>query len=363
MPRNTYGYDTYHGRSAGAKFLTGLIVVLLIVLALAVAAFFFLQRYMVYTDDGQARLELPFFQQRAQETPAPAPTASQDVVIITTAPTPAPEPTPTVEVLPVTNALWLLRAHLTEGSWRGELTKAGADAVLFNLKADDGTLGYVSALPEAIRLGSSAADGKLNTALTGLSETGVYTIARVSCFKDNTAPKMDNTLAIRTNSNYNWRDASDLRWMNVSSPAARQYVVDVIRELAAMGFDEILLENSGYPTAGILEYIKVGEAYDPDNLSAPVEEFYQAVTEALSGTGVRLSISTSAQVMTGEGDVSGQTAELLGKYADRIYVPAPAEGQDYGAGLAAAGLAEDRLVYMVPKGTAPSGAVSQLILR
>lgn len=366
MARNSYGYDSYRGRSRSRSILTGIIAVLVVLLILAVAAFFLLQRYMVYTDDGQAHLELPFFQREAP-TSTPEPTASQNIAIVTAPPTDTPvQPAaPAIEPQPVTNAVWLLRAHLTEGSYRREAANTGADAVLFNLKADDGTLGYVSGLDTAIRLQATAADRSLNTALSGVIDSELYVIARVSCFKDNTAPRNDNTLAIKTNSGYNWRDASDMRWMNVSNPAARQYVVDMVRELAGMGFDEILLENSGYPIKGTLEYIKVGDVYDPTNLTAPVEAFYKEVTAALEGTGVKLSISTSREVMTGKGDQSGQTPELLGKYADRVYLPEtePGELSALISTTEAAGIPGDRLVYMVPKGTAPSETVSQLILR
>lgn len=378
MPRNTYGYDSYRGRSGTRRVLTGIIVVLVILLILAVCAFFLAQKYMVYTDDGRAHLELPFFQREStQSVPTPPPQVSQDIVVVTDPPEVLPTPTPVVapvaETQPVTNALWLLRGHLLEGSWKGEMERAGCDAALFNLKADDGTLGYVSGNREALRLKTTATDRKLNDSLTAVTATGQYVIARVSCFKDNSAPKIDNTLAIRTNSGYNWRDAADIRWMNVAVPAARAYVIETIREIAALGVDEILLENSGYPTGGSLGYIKTGETYDPNDLTTPVETFYQEAREALKDTGVKLSIATSEAVMLGRDDKSGQTLELLEEYADRVYVP-QSETTDYaevletrrmtsGQAPGAIILAPDRLVLMVPKGTAANPAVSQLVLR
>lgn len=378
MPRNIYGYDTYRGRSGTQRVLTGIIVILVILLILAVCAFFLAQKYMVYTDDGRAHLELPFFQREStQPVPTPPPQVSQDILIVTNPPEILPTPTPTPiaapEVQSATHAFWLLRGHLLEGSWKGEMEKAGCDAALFNLKADDGTLGYVSGNSEAVRLKTTATDRKLNSSLTAVTATDQYVIARVSCFKDNSAPKIDNTLAVRTNSGYNWRDAADLRWMNVAVPAARAYVVETIKEIAALGVDEILLENSGYPTDGNLGYIKTGETYDPNDLSTPVETFYQEVREAIQDAGIKLSIATSEAVMLGRDDRSGQTLELLEKYADRVYVP-QSEITDY-AGLLdtrlklssqAPGtitLTPDRLVLMVPKGTAVDPAMSQLILR
>lgn len=351
--KRTYGYDSYHGRSRTRNILTALIVILLVVLAAVVAFFLFAQRYIVYTDDGQAHLELPFFQ-KVTPTPDPAPAESQDIVIVTPDPTPTPTPTPD----PAVKAVWLLRGAITDGTAAEQVEAEGGNAVVFNMKADDGTLGYVSSLPQAIALNSSAAEAGLNDAIKALTDGELYTIARVSCFKDNKAPRNDNSLAIRTNSGYNWRDPEGRRWMNVSIPAAREYVIGVCKELAELGFDEILLENSGYPAEGDLHYIKKGESYDPDTqfdgLAAPVGEFYAQLKEAMKNyPDVKLSVSTSATVLSGAGDLSGQTPFMLGGFAYRVYVPAPETEDAYAPGvrvLAETGFTEDRLVYILPGG-------------
>lgn len=351
--RPTYGYDTYRGRSKARSFLTALAVLLAVVLALAVAFFLFAQRYIVYTDDGQAHLELPFLQKAAQTSP-PAPGESQNIVIITPEPTPTPTPAPD----PSLKAVWLLRGALTDGTAEEQVEEAGGNAVVFNMKADDGTLGYVSSLPQAIALNSSDAKPGLNDAIRAVTAGELYTIARVSCFKDNKAPRNDNSLAIKTNSGYNWQDPQKNRWMNVSVPAAREYVIGVCRELAELGFDEILLENSGYPTEGNLHYIKKGEAYDPDTqfdgLAAPVGEFYMALKEAMKDyPDTKISFSTSAAVLSGTGDLSGQTPFMLGESAYRIYAPPPETENAYAPGLrtlAETGFTGDRLVYILPGG-------------
>ena len=213
------------------------------------------------------------------------------------------------------------------------------------MKSDDGSLGYVSAIPQAIAMGTSAADPGLNDAIRSLNDSELYTIARISCFKDNKAPRMDNALAIKSNSGYNWTDAEGTRWTNVAVEEARSYLVEICKELADLGFDEILLENACYPTEGTLSYIKTGEGYDPEDLTRPVEQFYREVAEALEDTGVRLSIMTAGAVLDGSGDESGQTPALLGEYAQRVYVELPREAEGYADGLREGGLEESQLVY------------------
>ncbi len=341
--RTSYGYDTYRGRTKLQSALIVLIVILLVVLLLAVAAFFLLQRYMVYTDDGQAHLELPFF--RMEESQAPQePVQSQDIVIVTPEPTAEPTPAPPP---PGVEPVAVLRSALTDGTALEQMAAAGGDGLLFNMKAGDGTLGYVSSVSRAVSAKASAADPGLNEAIKTLTGGEVYTIARVSCFKDNIVPRVDGSLSIRTNSGYKWRDEADLRWMNPSIPAARQYVTELCRELAELGFDEILLDDSGWPVRGHLEYIKIGEAYDPENLTEAVESFYQELCAALEETEVTLAIAVEATALSEEGDKSGQTAQLLGQYADKVYVLGAERVGESEEALAAGGFLGD-VVYVDP---------------
>ena len=64
----TKGYHSYRGRRGGTRLL-GIIVLALILLAACV--YLFLQRYVTFTDTGEVRLDLPFFQR--EETPPSAP--------------------------------------------------------------------------------------------------------------------------------------------------------------------------------------------------------------------------------------------------------------------------------------------------
>lgn len=357
--RTSYGYDTYRGRSKLQTALTVLIIILLVVLLLAVCAFFLLQKYMVYTDDGQAHLELPFLSGQ-EETPPPVPTQGQELVLITPSPTATPEPTPAVEELEPVSPVSLFRSSLLDGTAPRLVTGAGGDAALFNMKANDGSLGYVSALPLAVSARSSAADAGLNEKIRALTATELYTIARVSCFKDNLAPKADGSLAIKTNSGYNWRDEEEIRWMNPSFPQVREYVVGVCTELAGLGFDEILLDNSGWPSTGNLSYIKVGEDYDPDHLSEEVERFYQELQGALKETGVTLSVAVDAAALKGDQTACGQTAALLGQYAERVYVLGWKTLGDCDQILADQGLTGGRVLY-VEQGVADLSTTGRLV--
>ena len=324
MRRN--GYDSYHGRSRVRTFLKVLIVLLLVVLAVAVGALLWLEPYIDYSANG-IKINLPFFQQKE-----PAPATGAPVVVTT------PEPTPTPEPEEDFRGILLPNSALYDGTAAQQVEAAGATAALFDMKADDGSLGYISGLALAIQAEASAADPALNAAIQLLNGGEVYTVARVSCFRDNLVPRSDMSLAIHTNAG-NWRDSGDTRWLSpanelslihISEPtrlrlspaneSARQYVVGVCRELAALGFDEILLDNWAFPTDGELGWIKADANYPADGRTAALEVFLEEVRAGLAEfPEVKVSLVTTASAAAGGAVESGQTAALLER-ADRVLV-------------------------------------------
>ena len=298
--RKKYGYDTYRGRSRFRSFLKWIIALLAVVLIGAVAALYWLQQFMVYSPGG-GRLVFPWTEQQgASPTPDAAqasPQVSPTVVVV------MPE-VPDPEYL---HAALLPREALYDGTAESQLQAMGAQAALFDMKGDDGSLAYVSALDLAVRAGASSADPAINAAIQALNaQEGLYTVARVSCFKDDKLSDADRSLNITTNSGYRWTDPEGLKWSSPTSETVRQYVAEVCAELAALGFDEILLDNAGYPTQGNLGYIRPGDAYDAAQFSTVVGEFYNEVREALADyPDVRLSIVTDRDTLDkGRGDLS-----------------------------------------------------------
>ena len=338
-----YGYGSYRGRNRVRTFLLILIAALFLVLILAVAGYFLLEPYIIYTSDG-IRLEFPTRPpDRPQDSEPQPPASTLPVVVVTPEPTPEPAPAEFHAVL-------LPRTALTDGSAAAQLEAAGATAAIFDMKADDGTLGYISTLELAKRATSSASEPGLNEAIQALNAGEIYTVARVSCFRDNKLPYHYNAAALRTSAG-NWRDSDGIRWLSPAVADARQYVTDVCVELAALGFDEILLDHAVFPTAenGRLRTLLVGERYPSGTLNQPISAFYQEVQTALAAyPDTTLSIVSSEAVLDGDpGETSGQTAAQLAASAGRVWAPAPQRSiSNYGAILEQAGMpgAQDRVV-------------------
>lgn len=304
MRGKSYGYGSYRGRGGTSAFLKGVIVVLVVILVAAVAAFFFLQRYMVYSDDGTAYLDLPFLREEAPTQSLP-PVVTPSAVPIAT-PEPEPTPTPRPErILPVS----LPWEALYDGTAAELVKEGGGTAALFDMKRDSGELGWVSGQALAIAAKVSSADTAVNVAMTAAAESdGVYRIARVSCFKDDLLSNADTTLAVTTNSGYRWTDPEKIHWVSPTSETVRAYLVELCLELSELGFDEILLDNAGYPTQGKLGYIRKGEAYNAEEFETVISGFYADVASALEGTGVVLSVVYDPETTA----LSGQSEAGIG---------------------------------------------------
>lgn len=360
--RYSYGYGSYRGRSGFRTFLKILIAFLLAVLILVVAAFFFLERYLVYDSSG-AHLNLPFFKP-GELTSSPSSPPVPTLVLVSPEPQPTASPSPTPAPPALLHAVALPRTALYDGTAAQQVATAGGNAALFDMKADDGTLGYISALETSKSIGSSASDPALNAAIQGICQGDLYTIARVSCFRDNLAPRQRNTLAIKTNSGYNWRDEREIRWMSPTNEDARNYAAGVCAELAALGFDEIVLDYSAYPTTGKLNYIKKGSAYDSSQFSAVVSDFYAQVREALSGyPDVKLSIITDAETLSsGSNALSGQTVADMLQSADRLWVPASEDSSLYAQQLSAQGMEDTASGLVLMSSQAGASSESWLLM-
>lgn len=310
-------YDSYRGRNRFATFLKVLIVLLLLVLAVGVAALFFLEPYLVYSADG-VRLDLPPFFQGQEDAPV---TSTQPPVVVSTV-----QPTATPERQEEFRGVILERSALYDGTAQTQGQQAGANAIIFDMKADDGTLAYISQQEMAQTAGVSAEDPAINAAIQLVNGGELYTVARVSCFRDNTVPRWSNSWAVRSSSG-NWRDEGNSRWLSVGNAEARAYVVGICQELAGLGFDELLLDNCGYPVQGRVDRIRSGEDYDSEDLTGPVEQFFQELQAALADyPEVKLSVVTTPELLSGTGDTSGLTLTLLEEYGVRVLAAADESG-------------------------------------
>ena len=368
MGRANKDVGGYRGRRTITDILRFIAIALAVVVVLVLAGVFYLQKYLVYTDDGP-RLNLPPILQifRREGTPAENPSPLPDpgdisVVIDPEGGNPSGSEPPQWQAEGPWGpgyALELPVEDLVSGAAAAKLEEAGASALILEVKGADGKLAW-STQNHTANWAEVSGDMAVNTALEGRAEE--YTIARVCCFRDDSVPYSWNKLALRKG-NYNWRDELGLRWLSPAQKDAQDYIAALCGELGDLGVDEIVLEQWHFPIEGNVENITQGEKYDPNRFTASLEEF---LTKLGGATGAKISLRVSRNTLSGAESVSGVTPELLERYAYRVWVeedgllPAP---QDL---LRQAGIADEderrpRLVSVVPVRDEAGPAVQAVI--
>lgn len=192
----------------------------------------------------------------------------------------------------------------------------GYDGVILPMKTADGALGYVSALPLAADTGASSGDPDRNEVLRALNDTpGLYTVAQVSCLRDSALVREEPGLSLHRVSGSPWLDESRQGWLDPAQPQVQSYLIGLCRELAQLGFDEILLTDCGFPTQGDLDSLRAVEEKEET-----LETFCRQLQGALADTPVTLSVMGQRDSVTAD-PVSGQTTALLATFG-RVWTQA-----------------------------------------
>lgn len=360
MSHSNHDVGGYRGRRTINDILKLIAIVLAILVVLVLAGVFYFQKYLVYTDDG-VRLDLPPFLQmfrQGEEEPDGSVSIPEpgSLSIIEQPPAGSHSEPDQSQVKPAGVALQLTVEEAADGSAAARLEQAGAGVLVLEMKDRMGKLSWQSGQQVA---GWSEVNGRqeLGDALKGWNEGEVYTVARVHCFLDDTVPYYNNNLALRwAGQDWNWRDEEGLRWTSPGKAEARAYNAALCGELAAMGFDEIVLEEFYFPIQGNLDTIRRGESYDPSRFTAQLEDFLTQVRQAVEPYGTKISLRVGRDTLAGAESASGVTSQLLEKYAGRIWVeddglsPAPLDLLEQ-AGITGG---EERLALIVSQPEADS---------
>lgn len=350
MARSGRGYGGYRGRRTMNDLLKIIAAVLAVLVALLLAGLYFGRDYLAQ----QGGIDLPFFHQKE-----PISDPGDVSVVIQPGPTQSGEepqgPKPQEE--PAMVALELPVEAVLDGTAAGKLEEAGANALVLEMKNQEGLLSWVSEQTPVTQVNGT--DSQVNQALAQWNQGGVYTVARVCCFRDNTVPYHKNTMALRSGQG-NWRDELGLRWMDPSVPEVRSYLAALCGELARLGFDEILLENCTFPVRGNLNSISWRGETDQ---ASSMEDFLAQVEQALEPYGAKLSIRTEHSALDGGKD-GGLTPALLERYAHRLWMAEDGESPALADLLTAAGVTggEERLVVLTAE-AAPETKAAQAVLQ
>lgn len=291
-----------------------------------VAAFYGLQQFVVYDESG-VTLQFSAPEEEAETPAAEAPAATPDVsgmqvTIVYRDPDFSQVSLPVGEDLPAVKAGYVsyyeatdplrLTARITE------LQTAGYSDFIMDLKTASGTLAWASQSGTAIGYGTNGLMDYTET-LAALHEQGAHVSARISVCADNLLAVRNWPLALRAAAGTPYVDSENVFWLDPYNRELRLYIIDLIGELAAQGFDEIILDDLYHPISdqGFSYSVTLHTEASP---RASVGQLAVKLAEAAQEYDIALSVCVDGDSLRYDlADQTGQDLELFWRVFDRIY--------------------------------------------
>ena len=257
----------------------------------------------------------------AQSTAASEPAASS---------VPEKEPEPAVKGTDIVTGLWAevdvttLTDEAAIRSAARQLKAQGMTYAILTLKDTAGQVYYAS--QTAVGAANAApTQVELTSVASIFKEEGLVPVAALNAFRDPAGARADHALAIRyQGQEYLWLDNKasaggnplwlDARkngnpWLNPYAAETVQYIGDLIAEVHAAGFDQVLLENVRFPssTSAKQDYGTTNGVDRAGQLTADI-----AAWQARFGDTVTLWYGYSLAEVTGSSSQLGAPAAQLG---------------------------------------------------
>lgn len=239
-------------------------VVLYIILAAVVLAFcllLWIQRFLVYTPEG-ARLDFSIRQNDVSGALPQAPL--RDKVSIEYADgkeddTPQQPDATTPDASPEDPAARLVGYYVELSALEEDISSVRAQLetlpagtpVLLDVKHYMGTFYYTSAYGKPTSLFDVA---QMDELISYLVESDLYVIAKLPAFRDYRYALDHTSYGLATPKGYLWVDANHIYWLDPTKDGTLTFLIQVIKELRTMGFDEVVLQDFYVPESENIQF-------------------------------------------------------------------------------------------------------------
>ena len=154
----------------------------------------------------------------------------------------------------------------------------------------------------------------------------IYLVAQISCCIDELYASRCTTVTIRNTYGANYLDTNGT-WLDPYNINLRNYTVELVEELYALGFDEVVLADVAHPVLPIaddgtkLQVVYTKEMSTPPSEVNAVCGFATYVAEQLRNRDGVLSIYCDTKpALVRADETNGQDAVLFMKVFDRVYL-------------------------------------------
>ena len=163
-------------------------------------------------------------------------------------------------------------------------------------------------------------------------EHGIYLIARIVAFKDPFLAENRQDLALTDKNGNIFRDKSGLAWVNPYKREVWDYLLEIARQAASVGFDEIQFDYIRFSTDAGMSKVDFGEDALEQDKEDVITEFTIYAAQELHDMGVPLSADVYGVIIDSKLDASivGQNYYEMAKHLD--YISPMVYSSHYGPG-------------------------------
>lgn len=191
----------------------------------------------------------------------------------------------------------------------------GINSVVIDMKNEDGTINYPTAVEAAQEAeAASGANENLSEILAALRDGGLDVIGVVNCFNDPLMARANTQAAVHyNNTQVIWIDNSLEKggkpWLNPYSQIAQTYLTDIIKEVASMPVDKIMLSGVQFPSGYSLDLATYEGEETGESRNKTLASFIEQIETAVGKDKIIVS-------MTGDGAINGSADLYDGNLLD-----------------------------------------------
>ncbi|MWC30700.1 putative glycoside hydrolase [Paenibacillus sp. MMS18-CY102] len=200
------------------------------------------------------------------------------------------------------------------------LRRTKLNAVVIDVKDDFGRLTYRSNVPAIKRMGSDRRPAVTNMkhVLSKLHHEGIYTIGRVVVFKDPYLAQKQASWAIYNKNGSVWKDGHGRPWVDPYRTEVWNYNINVAKEAASLGFDEIQFDYVRFPEGIRTKPVKFANSEGWSRAEA-IHRFLHTAKQPLHRLGVKVSADVFGLVTSTSDDMGiGQSWRAVSTEVDAI---------------------------------------------
>lgn len=192
------------------------------------------------------------------------------------------------------------------------------NALVIDIKMDRGQIAYKTANPIANKIGAQETIlfKDLPKFIADLKKEGIYTIARIVCFKDTPLVTANPQWGVKKTDGSMFKDKEGLYWLDPSQKGSWDYIISIAEESAAAGFDEIQFDYIRFPD-------RKGIKFSVENTQAErvktITGFLERARTRLIPYNVFISADIFGYVSWHNADIEiGQRVDAMAPYVDYL---------------------------------------------